>query len=90
MVHYRKLEIIQNVQERYGLPKWHRGKESSCQCRRCGFSPWVRKIPWRRIWQPNPVFLPGKFHRQKSVVVSYSPWGCKESDTTEHTWIYFD
>ena len=36
------------------------GKESTCQCRRCkrhGFDPWVRKIPWRRKWQPVPVFL---------------------------------
>ena len=40
----------------------------------------VGKIPWRRKWQPSPVFLPGIFHGQKS----YSPWGCKESDTTEH------
>ena len=31
--------------------------------RRCGFDPWVRKIPWRRAWQPTPVFLPGKFHK---------------------------
>ena len=46
------------------------------------FSPWVGKIPWRRKWQPTPVFLPGKFHRQRSLV-DYNPWGCKESDTTE-------
>jgi len=31
------------------------------------FDPWVRKIPWRRIWQPTPVFLPGKFHGQRSL-----------------------
>ena len=39
------------------------GKEPTCQCRRrksSGFSPWVRKIPWRRAWQPAPVFLPGE------------------------------
>ena len=40
------------------------------------------KIPWRRKWQPTPVLLPGKFHGQRSLV-SYSPWGLKESDTTE-------
>ena len=50
------------------LPKWHSGKESACQCRRCGFSPWVRKMPWRRKWQPTPVFLPGNFHGQRSPV----------------------
>ena len=42
-----------------GLPWWLRGKQPPCQCRRCGFDPWVRKIPWRRMWQPTPVFLPG-------------------------------
>ena len=39
-------------------------------------------IPWRREWHPTPVFLPGEFHGQRSLV-RYSPWGCKESDTTE-------
>ena len=41
-----------------------------------GFSPWVGKIPWRRTWQPTPVFLPGKSRRQRSLV-GYSPWGRK-------------
>ena len=45
---------------------------------------WVEKIPWRRKWQPTPVFLPGKFHGQRSLV-GYSPWGHQESDTTEAT-----
>ena len=56
------------------------GEESTCQCRRCGFNLWVRKIPWRRKWQPTPVFLPGTSHRQRSLA-RYSPCGCKESDT---------
>jgi len=51
---------------------------------RQGFNPWIRNIPWRRKWQPFPVFLPGKSCGQKSLV-GYSPWGQKESDTTEHT-----
>ena len=42
----------------------------------------VGKIPWRRDWQPTPVLLPGEFHGQRSLVV-YSPWGRKDSDTTE-------
>ena len=46
------------------------------------FDLWVRKIPWRRGWLPTPVFLPGEFHGQRSLV-GYSPWGHKESDTTE-------
>ena len=51
---------------------------------RYGFDPWVRKIPWRRIWQLTPVFLPGESHGQSSLV-GYSPWGREESDTTEAT-----
>ena len=45
-------------------------KESSC--RRPGFDPWVRKIPWRRERLPIPVFLPGEFHGQRGLV-NYSP-----------------
>ena len=50
------------------------GKESACQSRRYGFDPWVRKIPWGRRWQPTPVFLPRKSHRQWSLA-GYSLWG---------------
>jgi len=62
-----------------GLPRWCNGKESAHQWRRvkrCEFDPWVRKIPWRRNWQPTPVFLPGKSHGQRSLV-GYIPWGYK-------------
>ena len=52
------------------------------KCRRPKFSPWVRKIPWRSVWQPTPEFLPGEPYEQRSLV-AYSPLGCKESDTTE-------
>ena len=48
------------------------------------FQSWVRKIPWRRAWQPTPVLLPGKSHGQRNLV-GYSPWSCEESDTTEAT-----
>ena len=50
------------------------------------FNPWVGKIPWRRKWQPTPVFLLGKSDGQRSLV-GYSPWGRKESDTTK--WLHF-
>ena len=53
------------------LPRWLNGKQSTCQCRRhrrLGFNPWVRKIPWRRKWQPTPVLLPGDFYGQRSLV----------------------
>ena len=59
------------------LPMWLCGKELACQCRRrgrCGFNPWVRKMPWRRKWQPTPVSLPEEFHGQRSLA-GYSPWG---------------
>ena len=46
------------------------------------FDPWIRKIPWRRKWQPTPVFLPGKTHGQRSLA-GYSPWGHKELDMTK-------
>ena len=49
-----------------------------------GFDPWVRKIPWRRAWQPTPVFLPGESSGQRRLA-SYSSWGHKESDATEAT-----
>ena len=52
------------------------------QCKRPGFEPWVRKISWRREWQPTLVFLPGEFHGQRGLV-GYSPWGCKELYTTD-------
>ena len=57
-----------------------------CQCRRPRFHPWVGKIPWRRPWQPTPVFSPGKSHGQRSLV-GYSPWGGSQRDTTEHVHI---
>ena len=72
------------------LLRWCSGKEPGCQCRRHrrhGFNPWVRKISWRRKWQPTPVFLPGKSHRQRSLV-GYSPWGHTESDLTEQAHVH--
>ena len=66
---------------------WLGGKEPTCQCRRCKrhrFDPWVRKIPWRRAWQPTPVFLPGESHGQRSLV-DYRVCGATGTDTTEAT-----
>ena len=53
--------------------------------KRLWFDPWIRKIPWKRAWQPTPVFLPGESLGQRNLV-GYSPRGGKESDTTEMTW----
>ena len=72
-----------------GFPGSSSGKEPTYQCRRCkrcSFDPWVRKVRkslWRRIWQPIPVFFPGKSHGQSSLE-GYSPWGRKELNMTEH------
>ena len=68
-----------------GFPDGSGGKEPGCQCRRwkrCRFNPCVRKIPWRKEWLTNPIFLPGEFHGQRNLV-SYSPWDSRVSDTTE-------
>ena len=50
----------------------------------CRFNPWVRMTPWRRAWQPTPVFLPGESHEQRSLA-GYSPQGRKEPDLTAAT-----
>ena len=57
---------------------------NAADIKRREFDPWVGKIPWRREWQPTPVFLPGESHGQRSLA-GYSPWGHKELDTTEVT-----
>ena len=64
----------------WGLSWWFSGKESAG--RRYGFGLWVRKIPWRRKWQLTPVFLPGKFHGQRSVGATVQRVA-KELDMTE-------
>ena len=64
---------------------------ANCQCRRCKrhrFDPWVGKIPWRRKWEPTPVFLPGKSHGQRSLTGN-SLHGHKELKTTEYTPLSF-
>ena len=65
-----------------GLHRWLNGKESACRCGRPGFNSWLRKIPWRRKWQPTPVCLLGESHGQSSLA-GYSPWSRKELDTTQ-------
>ena len=63
------------------------GKDPTSQCKRHkrrGFGPWVRKIPWRRAWEPTLVFLPEESHGQR-ILVGYSPKGHKKSDRTEAT-----
>ena len=59
----------------FALSRWYRGKEHAYKYRRyrrCGFGPWVGKIPWRRAWQSTPVFLPGESHGQRSWVHTHT------------------
>ena len=67
------------------LPGGSNGKSVCLKCGRPGFNRWVGKIIWRRKWQPIPVLLLGKFHGWRNLV-GYTPWDCKESDTTE--WLH--
>ena len=63
-----------------GFPSGSVGEESACNARELGSIP--GKIPWRRTWLPTPVFLPGEFHRQRSLA-GYNPWG---SQRVRHNW----
>ena len=88
----KDIRVYQDIKETVGFylgfpPGGTSGKELTCQCRkhkRLRFDPWIGKIPWRKAWQPTPVFLPGESHGQRNLV-GYSTKGCKESDTTEVT-----
>ena len=81
--HPRRYEVVSHYS--FGLHLAQRVKRLSAMQERPGFDLWVGKIPWRRKWQPTPVLLPGKSHGRRSLV-GYSPWGRKESDTTE--WLH--
>ena len=83
------LLITDGVQQ--GFPGGSSGKEPTCQCRRhmrWSFDPWVRKICWRRAWQPTPVFLRGESHGQRSLA-SYSPWVAKSQTWLKHLSIHW-
>ena len=73
---YESQARLEGWGEKTEIPWWLNGKESACQCRRHRFNPWVRKIPWRRKWQPTPVFLLGNSPEQRSQG-GYSLWGKK-------------
>ena len=80
-----KHDILPQYMGCRSFPGGASGKEPTC-LRRSGkrhrFDPWVGKIPWRKGWQPTPVFVPGESHEQGSLV-GYSPWGRKELDMTD-------
>ena len=79
---YILLNIQKKILNSLGPPWWLRRLRICLQCRRPGFNSWIGMILWRREWQPTPVFLSGQFHGQRNLV-GYSPWDCKQSDTTE-------
>ena len=84
--YFSKEEINEQLEYHQDFSCGSVGKESTCNEGDSGgsFSPQVRKIPWRRAWQPTPVFLPGESQGWKSLE-GYSPWGRTELDTTEVT-----
>ena len=65
------------------FPGGSEGEASACKCGRPVFDRWVRKIPWRRKWQPTPVFLPGKSHGWRSLI-GYSP---RSRVRVGHDWV---
>ena len=79
--------LLRNIDKISDFPNSSSDKESTCQCRRCGFNPWVGKLPWRRKWQTILVFLNRKFQGQKSLG-SYSAWCPNELGMTEHASIF--
>ena len=88
----RALPLLMPVFYTRGLPGGAVGKEYTYQYRRlkrCGFNPWKGMIPWRRKWQPTPVFLPRKFHAPRSLA-GYSPWGHKSQTRLSTHIIYED
>ena len=70
---FKSGEFGVKVRRETGPPRWLSGDD-----------PWVRRIPWRRKWQPTPVFLAEKSYGQRSVA-GYCPWGHKELDKTGHS-----
>ena len=65
-----------------GFPGGSDSKESACNVGDAVLIPGSGRSPWRREWLPTPVFLPRKSHGQR-ILMGYSPWGHKESNTTE-------
>ena len=85
VVHLKLVQsYMSTVSQSKGFLSGSVSKESTCKAGECpqykrpSSDPWVRKFPWRRKWQPTPIFLPGEVHGQRNLV-GYSPWACKES-----------
>ena len=86
---FTPLMIYKNLRSLPGLPCWLRPSRIHLQCGRPGFDHWMGKIPWRRAWQPTPVFLPGESHGQRSRPGGPQTMGWKELDRTEQLTFHF-
>ena len=82
---YPDHRILFITKKKWGLSWWFSGKESTCDAGDAAFNPCVRKILWRRKWQPTPVYLPREFHGQRSLV-GYSAWGHKRVEVWLREW----
>ena len=82
----KQTESLEDTFQNESLCKFKDAITSHSFCRRPRFDSWVGKIPWRKKWQPTPVFFPGESHEQRSLM-GYSPRGCKDLDMTEHACI---
>ena len=83
-----KPEIPLVVVFQLGSPGSAGVKNPPASARHSGVDPWVGETPWRRKWQPTPVFLPGESHGQRTLE-GYSLWSCRESDMTENACLSF-
>ena len=72
----------------FGFPGGSEGEVFTCNAGDLGSISGSGKTPWRRKLQPTPVFLPGESHGRKSLV-GYSPWGRKETATTERLSFFY-
>ena len=85
--------VVKNPPTNAGISWWFRGQRVCLQCRRPEFNPWFGKSPWRRKWQPTPVFLPGKSHGWRNLE-GYRPQRSKDSETVtslspvQETWVH--
>ena len=74
--------FVPNIGLQRDFPGGSHSKEVASNARRPGFDPWDREVSWRREWIPTLVFLPREVDGKRSLL-GYSPWDCKELETTE-------
>ena len=74
--------VVTILSVKRGFPGGSDGKVSACSVGDPDLILGLGRPPWRSEWQPTPVAVPEEFHGQRNLV-GYSPWGCKELDTTE-------